>query len=126
MDKVYSVYVSKEIVEDNWDDGEIGNRQCLMYNEFYGKEATLKEAIDRASNIAFGIVVPMSDFALVNNGQQIAYSRTENKNGEVPSEEEITKWKEGKINLYSANYYFRVEIQSSVSKEDYEALGISE
>lgn len=126
MDKQYKVYVSKTMIEDNFAKGEIGNRIDVFGPTLYGRDFTLKGALNAASNNLFGEYIDFKQCSNIINTTTLLWSRIETGDENKPTIEQEALWKKGEYKMFAADYEFKIVIEEEASKEEIEKeLGIT-
>lgn len=113
--KLLVTHMMKEITEDSFEQGEIGQNR-LIQDEKIGKKFDSFDEFKKYCEKDWGLESTEDSWVVIDN--QIIYDRLENENGDVASEIQIEKWKQGREKLYSANYVFLVELITSSENED--------
>lgn len=120
MSKKYNIFVSKSMIEDNYKDGEIGNRNFIFGHDLYGTGKTLQEAWNLTSKALFGSVIDIKQCSNIYDTTILIWSRLETENETIPTENEIKAWEKDKQKLYSADYEFKIVIEEDITKEELE------
>lgn len=112
--KLLVTYMSKEITEDSYEEGEIGQRQ-LVQEEKIGKKFDSFDAFKKYCADTWSLD-EADGWSVIDN--RLIYSCMETEEGHTPFPNETEQWKQGKKTLYSADYDFSVELVTSISDED--------
>ena len=99
-------HLAKEVSEDNYEEGEIGDRQLIM-DEKIGKKFDSFDAFKKYCSDTWGLE-DNQGWSVVDN--RLTYQRLENDQGIEASPLEQGLWKKGKRKLWSADYDFVVEL----------------
>ena len=101
--------MTKEIVEDSYEEGEIGNRQ-LVHDEKIGKDFNSIAEFKEYCNKNFGIPNNPDYYVVIDN--RIIATRTEDQNGNeiTPNDSEWKDFIAGNTNLFTASYDFLCQL----------------
>ena len=129
QDEVYFLTnVSSDVVEDNFEQGEIGQWQSSI-NEKENKRFNSIEELLEYLYKNYGLSTTKSDYAIVDDGN-ISTSILQNEDGISVDEGETLykQWKEGKARLWNAYFTIRIEIikANKISADELHTLGFSE
>jgi hypothetical protein len=118
----YQIAVNKMVTEDNYKEGEIG----LTTDHGYITKLEVTDLANAPLEIAQFIGCNVDELTVYEN--QIEYQRLENDHAEQATDLSIAIWKEGKRQLWSANYQcYITEVSSKeVTNKELIALGLVE
>lgn len=108
-------HMTKEVTEDSFEEGEIGQSQLVQYEKIGKKFASFDE-FKKYCEKDWGLESTEDSWVVIDN--RIIYNRLEDEQGIEPYPTELTDWKQGKKKLYSASYDFLVELITSSENED--------
>jgi hypothetical protein len=109
--------MSVEVTEDDYEKGEVGKRQSVLYEKNIGTFKTIEE-VWKACGKHYTLPKNLNNFYAFEPGR-ITGSITVNENNEEPSSAEMSKWKKGEITLYTASIDIYVKlIEWVVPSED--------
>lgn len=119
-------YVSKDVEIDHFENGCSGNSQCILAE---GCNIAADSLSGLLKDIGQRYGLEIDDVwvgALIDSGDTIGFNRLENGHGNPPSELEKAKWREGKCQLWLADYMFRIEIRqvAPITLAHFQAEGI--
>jgi hypothetical protein len=124
--QLYVDYLEKTVVEDSYDDGEVGNRKTIIFEKnlgMYDANALLSKLSAR-----YGLDgSDKSKWTAFEDGR-INYIQLENANGDAASRSEIERWIDGQQVLYSAEYSMGIDkVKTSPATVSYlvKQLGIA-
>ena len=118
--KLFVKHMTKEIVEDDYNEGEVGQRK-MTADEIIGKKFNSFDDFKKYAEKMWYFKDAENAWVVIDN--RIIYDRLENDNGDVveDSDPEYAEFKDGKKSLWSASYDFVVELIAEV-KTDEEAV----
>lgn len=114
--KLLVKHLSKDITEDNYDEGEIGNRQTVL-DEKIGKVFDSFEDFYQYVNKTWGLGQKNS-YGVIDNRIYYNCLEDEDANTIEVSDDLYKKFQNGEINLYSADYDFLVSIIEENDSEE--------
>lgn len=121
-------FVEKTAEEDDFERGCIGKRSCIIADDVNIESDTLKGLI-AACGERYGldiddVFLPDDDNGIVNG---FGFNRLEDGDSNEPTERQKALWKERKLTLYLADYYFAVEARCvlPLTVAEFKASGIA-
>ena len=127
----YRITVSKEIAHDNYNEGEIDDLRLVGEDQvFEFSDKDIPEALKETLENLYLHEVEVNDLYFADDdGNYLCYDCEEEEsivddwNHNVPTEEAMTDWKAGKINLIAAYYRFRIEEIKPLGRNELEKFG---
>jgi hypothetical protein len=122
--------INKEVAEDNFNDGEIGNGRTIMHdriNIVANSFADLMKAVGERYGLDIKSVSIPPDEDDGDGVRMVMFHRQEDEAGDPPSGHHTAMWKEGNAKQYAATYEFLVEKRTplEITRVDIEASGIT-
>lgn len=109
-------HMSKEIEEDKYNEGVVGNRQ-LVLDEKIGKTFPSFQKFKDWLELTYGLDTKKDNaFVVIDN--RVIYDQLETAEGGEPTKEETERWKKDMITLYNATYDFLCSVVVRSEKED--------
>lgn len=124
--KWFVEYVDGELIEDSYEEGEIGrpiSQLSEKVNEVYEDFHMMVKNLNRS----YGIPEDLKNWGIIEDGRFVVQDLTDD-DWITASPREIEDWKNGLRTLYSANYniYVKVIKTSTPSIKDMKITGVSE
>ncbi len=100
-------HVEKCVTVDHYETGCEMERRCVMAENAAIRAETI-QALTRKISERYGVELDDIWVGAIDEGR-ISFNRTENADGNPPSEAELAKWKLDKLTLWIADYDFCVD-----------------
>jgi len=121
-------HIDKDATVDNWETGCRIDRTCVMSESVNYTADTLENLVKKVCDV-YGLDFPThvshdEVYDANDSINVIQFDRLETASGDVPTEEEIARWKDGRLELYVADYTLHVEKRrvENVTINDVEGL----
>jgi hypothetical protein len=105
-EKLYRIQTTECFYEDDWEDGEVGGTFTIISMGTSTSKDPSRDIAEFVENFSEdGKVYVDDDFV---HTDSMMMPNVDGYGWRKPTEEEIEKWKAGKINLYNVEYQLRV------------------
>ena len=124
---IYACYhISKDVERDEHEKGCVGGRRCVL-DERINVISDSLSGLFKELGARYGLDI--DDLWIADDGDDITrvgFSRTENADGDAPSDLDLDRWKRGKLEMWLADYGFLIEARTvwQISRSEIAAAGI--